>query len=39
MCRIAALIPEQYRGVYRDHPRLVQLLDQGEIVAGNNATT
>lgn len=26
MCRIAALIPEKYRGVYADHPRLRQLL-------------
>ncbi len=26
MCRIAALIPERYRGVYSDHPRLKQLL-------------
>jgi len=26
MCRIAALIPEQYRGVYANHPRLLQLL-------------
>jgi 1-acyl-sn-glycerol-3-phosphate acyltransferase len=26
MCRIAALIPPEYRGVYADHPRLKQLL-------------
>lgn len=26
MCRIAALIPPQYRGVYADHPRLKELL-------------
>lgn len=26
MCRIAALIPEKYRGVYADHPRLKELL-------------
>lgn len=26
MCRIAALIPERYRGVYADHPRLRELL-------------
>lgn len=26
MCRIAALLPEKYRGVYRDHPRLKELL-------------
>jgi 1-acyl-sn-glycerol-3-phosphate acyltransferase len=26
MCRIAALIPGRYRGVYSDHPRLKQLL-------------
>jgi 1-acyl-sn-glycerol-3-phosphate acyltransferase len=28
MCRIAALLPEKYRGVYADHPRLKELLDQ-----------
>lgn len=26
MCRIAALLPERYRGVYTDHPRLKELL-------------
>lgn len=25
MCRIAALLPEDYRGVYRDHPRCQEL--------------
>lgn len=29
MCRIAALIPEKYRGIYSDHPRLRQLLSAG----------
>ncbi len=28
MCHIAALLPEKYRGVYRDHPRLKELLAQ-----------
>ena len=28
MCRIAALIPEQYRGVYSKHPRVKELLSQ-----------
>jgi 1-acyl-sn-glycerol-3-phosphate acyltransferase len=27
MCRIAALLPPAYRGVYSDHPRLLQLLE------------
>jgi hypothetical protein len=27
MCQIAAMLPEEYRGVYKDHPRLKQLLD------------
>jgi len=27
MCRIAAVLPEQYRGVYADHPRLKELLN------------
>ena len=26
MCRIAALLPKKYRGVYADHPRLKELL-------------
>lgn len=26
MCRIAAMLPEQYRGVYTDHPRTRELL-------------
>jgi 1-acyl-sn-glycerol-3-phosphate acyltransferase len=29
MCRIAALLPEPYRGFYRNHPRLKELLAQG----------
>jgi 1-acyl-sn-glycerol-3-phosphate acyltransferase len=28
MCRIAALLPVQYRGVYADHPRLKELLQK-----------
>ena len=27
MCRIGALLPEKYRGVYTNHPRLIELLD------------
>jgi 1-acyl-sn-glycerol-3-phosphate acyltransferase len=27
MCQIAAMLPEEYRGVYKDYPRLKQLLD------------
>jgi 1-acyl-sn-glycerol-3-phosphate acyltransferase len=27
MCHIAALLPERYRGVYADHPRLKELLE------------
>ena len=26
MCRIAALLPVEYRGVYKDHPRMYELL-------------
>ena len=26
MCQIAAMLPESYRGVYKDHPRLKELL-------------
>ncbi len=28
MCQIAALLPPSYRGIYADHPRLKQLLDE-----------
>jgi 1-acyl-sn-glycerol-3-phosphate acyltransferase len=28
MCRIASLLPEERRGVYADHPRLVELLKE-----------
>lgn len=27
MCRIAAMLPEQYRGFYREHPRTKELLE------------
>lgn len=30
MCRIAALLPPEYRGVYAEHPRLKELLANGE---------
>jgi 1-acyl-sn-glycerol-3-phosphate acyltransferase len=30
MCRIAAMLPEKYRGVYADHPRLKELLKTGQ---------
>jgi 1-acyl-sn-glycerol-3-phosphate acyltransferase len=29
MCHIAALLPESYRGVYAEHPRLKELLEEG----------
>jgi hypothetical protein len=31
MCRIAANLPESYRGVYQDHPRLKELLENNKI--------
>ncbi len=32
MCRIAAMLPESKRGVYTDHPRLIELLhEDGEV--------
>jgi len=31
MCQIATLLPPQYRGVYADHPRLIELLQEGGI--------
>ncbi len=32
MCRIAVLLPADYRGVYADHPRLHQLLQESHII-------
>jgi 1-acyl-sn-glycerol-3-phosphate acyltransferase len=32
MCRIAALLPERYRGVYAQHPRLLDLLTKNKTV-------
>ena len=32
MCRIAAMLPAEYRGVYTDHPRLQELLDARQAV-------
>ena len=31
MCRIAAELPESYRGIYADHPRLHELLAEKEV--------
>jgi 1-acyl-sn-glycerol-3-phosphate acyltransferase len=28
MCRLAALLPPEYRGVYADHPRLRELVNR-----------
>jgi 1-acyl-sn-glycerol-3-phosphate acyltransferase len=30
MCRIGAMLPEKYRGVYADHPRLKELLKEND---------
>jgi hypothetical protein len=29
MCHIAALLPPEYRGIYAEHPRTLELLEQG----------
>jgi 1-acyl-sn-glycerol-3-phosphate acyltransferase len=34
MCRIAALLPEKYRGVYAGHPRLLELLQEKQALPG-----
>lgn len=31
MCQIAALLPEKYRGVYAEHPRLKELLEEQKL--------
>lgn len=35
MCRIAGLLPEKYRGVYTNHPRLEELLQSGYSINSN----
>ncbi len=35
MCRIAALLPEKYRGFYANHPRLKELLQSGYSINSN----
>ena len=32
MCRIAQILPENYRGIYADHPRLKELLDSNQFI-------
>ena len=32
MCRIAAMLPPEYRGVYRDHPRVAEFLEHSALV-------
>lgn len=34
MCQIAALVPEDYRGVYADHPRLQEILAERGLTGG-----
>lgn len=33
MCRIAALLPEKYRGFYAQHPRTLELIEQTKVKA------
>jgi 1-acyl-sn-glycerol-3-phosphate acyltransferase len=37
MCQIAAMLPESYRGVYADHPRLLELLEEQKGELGNTS--
>jgi 1-acyl-sn-glycerol-3-phosphate acyltransferase len=37
MCQIAAMLPESYRGFYKDHPRTRELLAQREAAAKTSA--
>ena len=36
MCQIAALLPERYRGVYAEHPRLKELLRFANAINSEN---
>jgi 1-acyl-sn-glycerol-3-phosphate acyltransferase len=36
MCRLAALLPPEYRGVYADHPLLLELLQESAGAFANN---
>ena len=38
MCRIAVMLPESYRGVYKNHPRLLELLQNPEEVLQKDAS-
>ena len=35
MCRIAAILPDQYRGFYANHPRLKELLQSNQSMVSN----
>jgi 1-acyl-sn-glycerol-3-phosphate acyltransferase len=37
MCQIAAMLPESYRGVYAEHPRLIELLAERETASKSSA--
>lgn len=37
MCQIAAMLPESYRGFYKDHPRTKELLAQREAITKTSA--
>jgi 1-acyl-sn-glycerol-3-phosphate acyltransferase len=37
MCRIAALLPREYRGLYANHPRLQELLAGDSVASGSAA--
>jgi len=36
MCRIAAILPPSYRGIYADHPRLKELLSKEQSISKTN---
>ena len=37
MCQIAAMLPASYRGVYADHPRLLELLEEQKEEVGDTS--
>lgn len=38
MCRIAVMLPPEYRGAYEHHPRLLELLEDPEVVLQKDAS-
>lgn len=36
MCRIAALLPEEYQGFYKDHPRTKEIMEENKLLSSKS---